>query len=56
MMPRRPVNVHGAYHAHIYFGPQTVGQARAGERSEKRARRCMEAGYTCGGSGAAECR
>jgi DOPA 4,5-dioxygenase len=28
-MPKRPVNVHDAYHAHIYFGPQTVGQARA---------------------------
>jgi DOPA 4,5-dioxygenase len=28
-MPRRPVNIHRAYHAHIYFGPQTVEQARA---------------------------
>lgn len=28
-MPRRPVNVHDAYHAHIYFGPETVEQARA---------------------------
>lgn len=28
-MPKRPVNVHGAYHAHIYFGPETVEQARA---------------------------
>jgi aromatic ring-cleaving dioxygenase len=28
-MARRPVNVHGAYHAHIYFGPQTVEQAKA---------------------------
>jgi aromatic ring-cleaving dioxygenase len=27
--PRRPVNVHAAYHAHIYFGPDTVEQARA---------------------------
>lgn len=25
--PRRPVNVHRAYHAHIYFGPETVEQA-----------------------------
>ncbi|HEY8049863.1 MAG TPA: DOPA 4,5-dioxygenase family protein [Ramlibacter sp.] len=36
-MTRRPVNVHDAYHAHIYFGPGTVEQARslaheAGER------------------------
>lgn len=29
MTARRPVNLHGAYHAHIYFGPQTVAQARA---------------------------
>jgi aromatic ring-cleaving dioxygenase len=28
-MPQRPVNNHPAYHAHIYFGPDTVGQARA---------------------------
>ncbi|MFL5119452.1 MAG: DOPA 4,5-dioxygenase family protein [Microvirga sp.] len=28
-MPQRPVNIHGAYHAHIYFGPDTVAQARA---------------------------
>ncbi|HVZ46241.1 MAG TPA: DOPA 4,5-dioxygenase family protein [Ramlibacter sp.] len=28
-MPKRPVNSHRAYHAHVYFGPQTVGQARA---------------------------
>ncbi len=28
-MPRRPVNVHKAYHAHIYFGPETIEQARA---------------------------
>jgi aromatic ring-cleaving dioxygenase len=28
-MPRRPVNVHKGYHAHIYFGPETVAQARA---------------------------
>jgi aromatic ring-cleaving dioxygenase len=28
-MPKRPVNVHDAYHAHIYFGPETVDQARA---------------------------
>jgi DOPA 4,5-dioxygenase len=27
-MPRRPVNAHGAYHAHIYFGPDSVAQAR----------------------------
>ena len=27
-MPRRPVNIHKAYHAHIYFGPETVAQAR----------------------------
>jgi DOPA 4,5-dioxygenase len=27
--PRRPVNIHRAYHAHIYFGPGTVAQARA---------------------------
>ena len=28
-MPRRPVNQHRAYHAHLYFGPDTVEQARA---------------------------
>ena len=28
-MAKRPVNIHGAYHAHIYFGPGTVDQARA---------------------------
>jgi aromatic ring-cleaving dioxygenase len=28
-MPQRPVNVHRAYHAHIYFGAATVQQARA---------------------------
>src|SRR5205823_12640482 len=28
-MPQRPVNAHAAYHAHIYFGPETVEQARA---------------------------
>jgi aromatic ring-cleaving dioxygenase len=28
-MARRPVNLHRAYHAHIYFGPETVPQARA---------------------------
>jgi DOPA 4,5-dioxygenase len=28
-MPRRPVNDHTAYHAHVYFGPQTAAQARA---------------------------
>jgi aromatic ring-cleaving dioxygenase len=28
-MPRRPQNIHKAYHAHIYFGPDTVAQARA---------------------------
>ncbi|TFZ01324.1 DOPA 4,5-dioxygenase family protein [Ramlibacter rhizophilus] len=25
---RRPVNVHAAYHAHVYFDAQTVAQAR----------------------------
>jgi len=29
MMAQRPVNIHRAYHAHIYFGPQTVEQARS---------------------------
>jgi aromatic ring-cleaving dioxygenase len=28
-MPQRPVNIHKAYHAHVYFGPETVAQARA---------------------------
>lgn len=28
-MPRRPVNLHKAYHAHVYFGPETVAKARA---------------------------
>ena len=28
VMPQRPVNAHDAYHAHIYFGPGTVEQAR----------------------------
>jgi len=28
-MPQRPQNIHGAYHAHIYFGPETVVQATA---------------------------
>ncbi len=27
--PQRPINIHKAYHAHIYFGPETVEQARA---------------------------
>ena len=27
--PRRPVNAHGAYHAHVYFDADTVAQARA---------------------------
>jgi aromatic ring-cleaving dioxygenase len=27
-LPRRPQNLHKAYHAHIYFGPDTVAQAR----------------------------
>jgi aromatic ring-cleaving dioxygenase len=27
-MPRRPENIHQAYHAHVYFGADTVGQAR----------------------------
>lgn len=26
--PRRPQNLHKAYHAHVYFGPDTVVQAR----------------------------
>ena len=28
-MPRRPDNAHRAYHAHVYFGPDSVEQARA---------------------------
>jgi aromatic ring-cleaving dioxygenase len=28
-MPRRPQNLHQAYHAHVYFGPPTVDEARA---------------------------
>jgi DOPA 4,5-dioxygenase len=28
-MPRRPVNVHAAYHAHVYFDAETMAQARA---------------------------
>lgn len=28
-MPRRPVNIHPAYHAHVYFDAGTVAQARA---------------------------
>jgi DOPA 4,5-dioxygenase len=32
---QRPRNVHANYHAHVYFGPDTVEQARA---------LCMEAG------------
>jgi DOPA 4,5-dioxygenase len=28
-MPRRPVNIHSAYHAHVYFDAATVPQARA---------------------------
>lgn len=28
-MTRLPTNVHRAYHAHIYFGPETIEQARA---------------------------
>ena len=27
-MIRRPENVHASYHAHVYFGPETVEQAR----------------------------
>jgi DOPA 4,5-dioxygenase len=29
LMPRRPVNRHTAYHAHVYFDASTVAQARA---------------------------
>ena len=28
-MPRRPENLYPEYHAHVYFGPATVAQARA---------------------------
>jgi aromatic ring-cleaving dioxygenase len=28
-MPRRPRNIHKAYHAHVYFDARTVDQARA---------------------------
>lgn len=28
-MPRRPQNLYPQYHAHIYFGPDTLSQARA---------------------------
>ena len=28
-MPRRPVNIHPAYHAHVYFDAATVDQARS---------------------------
>jgi len=28
-MPRRPQNIHKAYHAHVYFDADTVEQARA---------------------------
>ena len=28
-MVRRPENVYARYHAHVYFGPKTVEQARA---------------------------
>jgi len=28
-MPRRPENLHPQYHAHLYFGPGTLVQARA---------------------------
>ncbi len=27
-MPRRPENLYPQYHAHIYFGPETVAQAK----------------------------
>src|SRR4030095_4317546 len=26
--PRRPENLYAQYHAHVYFGPETVAQAR----------------------------
>ncbi|MBN8753606.1 MULTISPECIES: DOPA 4,5-dioxygenase family protein [Variovorax] len=28
-MPRRPENLYAQYHAHLYFGPDTLAQARA---------------------------
>jgi DOPA 4,5-dioxygenase len=28
-MTKRPRNLYDHYHAHVYFGPDTVGQARA---------------------------
>ena len=28
-MTRRPENLYSHYHAHVYFGPETVAQARA---------------------------
>lgn len=28
-MTARPRNVHAQYHAHVYFGPDSVGRARA---------------------------
>ena len=28
-MPRRPENLYGQYHAHVYFGPDTLAQAKA---------------------------
>ena len=28
-MTKRPENIHAHYHAHVYFGPASVGQARA---------------------------
>jgi aromatic ring-cleaving dioxygenase len=27
-MPRRPQNLHRGYHAHVYYGPESVEQAR----------------------------
>lgn len=27
-MPKHPVNLYDHYHAHVYFGPDTVAQAR----------------------------
>jgi aromatic ring-cleaving dioxygenase len=35
-MPRRPENLYPQYHAHVYFGPATVAQAR---------QLCEEAGH-----------
>src|SRR5438105_9338210 len=28
-MPKRPINIHPAYHAHVYFDAATIGEARA---------------------------